>query len=212
MGRSQNDRGFVEAIPYERADEVVAVLADAFHNYPVMRHVIGAGGSDYDARATTLTRFFVSARVFRGEPMLGVAEEGRLVAAAILTPPGVREPSPALAELRERVWGQLGKDSRERYEKLGRVWQAFAVPEANLHLNMIGVRSTHAGRGFGGLLLDAVHEMSHSDPESSGVTLTTEDPRNVTLYQRYGYEIVGHIQVAEGLETWGFYRPDPSLS
>jgi hypothetical protein len=57
-------------------------------------------------------------------------------------------------------------------------------------------------------LLESVHERSHRDPHSVGVTLTTEDPANVGLYQHFGYEIVGQAVVAPGLTTWGFFRPD----
>jgi hypothetical protein len=48
--------------------------------------------------------------------------------------------------------------------------------------------------------------MSAADPASAGVTLNTEDPRNVALYQHLGYEIIGHAAVAAELETWGFFR------
>jgi hypothetical protein len=41
------------------------------------------------------------------------------------------------------------------------------------------------------------------------VTLTTELPGNVQLYQHCGYEIVGRVDVAPGLETWGMYRRNP---
>jgi hypothetical protein len=30
----------------------------------------------------------------------------------------------------------------------------------------------------------------------------------VALVQRFGYEILGHVEVGDGLETWGFLRED----
>jgi hypothetical protein len=39
-----------------------------------------------------------------------------------------------------------------------------------------------------------------------GVSLTTEYPANVPLYERVGYTVVGHAVIAPGLETWGFFR------
>jgi len=56
--------------------------------------------------------------------------------------------------------------------------------------------------------LETVHELSRTDPRSVGVTLTTEVPANVSLYQHFGYEIVGQASVAPGLTTWGFFRAD----
>jgi hypothetical protein len=40
------------------------------------------------------------------------------------------------------------------------------------------------------------------------VTLTTEDPVNVPLYQRFGYRILGHVEVGADLESWGFFREE----
>lgn len=71
---------------------------------------------------------------------------------------------------------------------------------------MIGVRRSHLGQGLARQLLEAVHTMSQNDPISRGVTLTTEDFRNVSLYEHFGYESVGHVRIDAQLETWGFFR------
>jgi hypothetical protein len=73
---------------------------------------------------------------------------------------------------------------------------------------MIGVRRDRAGRGLGCALLDAIHAMSERDPDSTGISLTTETAANVPFYEHCGYDIVGHEQIVDGLETWGFFRPD----
>ena len=106
------------------------------------------------------------------------------------------------------LFSALGGAARDRYNQLGRIWARFAINEPNLHLNMIGVRGTHAGRGLGRLLLDHVHARSVSDPDSTGVTLTTESRDNVPLYEHLGYRLVGHEHVSDSLATWGFFRPD----
>ena len=73
---------------------------------------------------------------------------------------------------------------------------------------MIGVRARVRGSGLGRRMIEHVHSMSRADPESEGVTLTTEDPANVALYEHLGYEIVGHAVVGPKLSTWGFFRSD----
>jgi L-amino acid N-acyltransferase YncA len=198
----------VHDLPHERAEDAVTVLCDAFHDYPVMRYVVDPASSDYDAHLRTLVRFFVQNRVWRREPLLAVADGETVVAVAVMTPPGRREAPPRAEAHREAVWRELGPEARSRYESLGTVWQRFGPDVPHLHLNMIGVRRSHAGRGLGGGLLDAVHRMSASHPQSRGVSLTTEDPANVALYRHFGYDIVAHERIAAGLETWGFYRPD----
>ena len=96
----------------------------------------------------------------------------------------------------------------EKDKKYSALWAPFDVEAPNTHLHMIGVRTAHQGNGLGRLLLDRVHEHSRSDPASEGVSLTTEDPRNVPLYLKMGYEVVGHAEVVSGFETWGFFRKD----
>ncbi|UCD25592.1 MAG: GNAT family N-acetyltransferase [Gemmatimonadota bacterium] len=209
MATNDKHRSYtVQVLSPERTEEALDVLCDSFYDYPVMRHVVGDVGDDYDGKLRTLIGFFLAARVLREEPMLAVIDEGRVVAVAILTTPGDKEAPPALAERREIVWGELGNAARERYEKLGQIWQQFTIPESHYHLNMIGVSRSHAGSGLGRLLLDAVHDLSRNAPDSSGVSLTTEDPANVSLYEYFGYEVVGNARFSPEYETWAFFRRD----
>jgi len=162
----------------------------------------------YDRRLRVLVDFFVSARVFRDEPVLGVHDEdGALAAAAIVSLPGERPAPEALAVRREEVWREIGAAERERYEAFGDACARFTLEAPHHHLNMIGVRRTYAGRGFARGLLDAVHDLAQADSQSAGVTLTTESPENVALYQHFGYRVLGHARVSDELETWTFFRP-----
>lgn len=58
-----------------RAEEAVAALADAFRDYPVMRHIIGEAGDDYARRLHLLIGLFVAGRVLRGNPILAIEPE-----------------------------------------------------------------------------------------------------------------------------------------
>lgn len=210
MSESRADAGAAKPIrlPPERIEETVATLCDAFHDYPVMTYVVGEAGADYDRRLRQLIHLFVSARVLRGDPILGIEDGGRAVAIATITPPGEHPVPPEFPALRESLWEILGPAARGRYEGLVQVWERHAFPPRHYHLNMLGVRRSHAGRGWGGRLLREVHALSAADPQSSGVSLSTEDPKNVPLYRHCGYEIVAHERVTDELETWQFFRPD----
>jgi len=204
------DLDSVYPLPPDRAEDAVTVLCDAFHDYPVMRYVIGDAAGDYDAHLRELIGFFVAARVLRNEPMIAIFDNAKAVAVAIMTPPGQREAAAEITERRERVWHMLGDEARARYDNLGATWQRVGVTEPNLHLNMIGVLHSYAGAGLGRRLLERVHEMSEADPASTGVSLTTEDAGNVALYRYFGYEIVGREHATDTLETWGFFRRNRS--
>jgi GNAT superfamily N-acetyltransferase len=192
--------------------EVVDVLQESFFDYPVMRFVLGESGTDYPERLQLLVRFFVMARVFRGEVILGVKAAEALVGAVLLSRPGGPDPAPEYFRLREEVWSTLGDDARARYGSFAEACAPFQIESPHLHVNMIGVRRQAQGTGVSRRLLDAVHERSWTDTKSVGVTLTTEDPTNVELYRHFGYEVVGKTQVAPGLTSWGFFRADEPRS
>ena len=201
----------VSILAAEDVPAVVAVLSESFHDYPVMRFVLGTE-PEYDGRLRTLVTFFVMARALREELVLGVAEGRDLVAAALVSRPGPR-PAPArLDELREGTWAALGAEARSRYEAFGEAAGRFSVGVDHLHLNMIGVTRHRQGRGLGARLLECLHARSAADPTSAGVSLSTEVESNVSLYGRFGYRVTGSAPVVGALTTWGMFRPDdPTL-
>ena len=191
--------------------EVVSVLCSAFFDYPVMRYVLGSG-LDYADRLMRLVRFFVAARVLRGESIFCAWNRRdndlpELAGAALVSRPSNSSPH-ELSDLREQTWSVLGHEARERYEAFGAVAANFATPPDFVRLNMIGVPDTWQGKGVGRALLDRVHQVSAADPESAGVALTTEVPSNVALYRHFGYEVVGAESVTRELTTWGMFRSD----
>lgn len=200
--------GTVRRLAATSVPEVVDVLRESFFNYPVMRFVLGPAAPDYAEQVRTLVHFFVMARVFRDEVMLGAKVGERLIATALVSRPGGSDAPQEFYDLRREVWGSLGRAAEERYTAFGDACAPFQVEVPHLHLNMIGVRGEAQGTGLARHLLEAVHQLSQADSQSAGVTLTTENPDNVGLYKYFGYELVGEAEVGPGLRTWGFYRPD----
>ena len=83
------------------------------------------------------------------------------------------------------------------------------MPDAAFYyLSMLGVRRRCAGRGLARPLVERVQALSRADPTSTGVFLETEAPANVAFYRHLGFELTGHVQVADELDSWGFFRPD----
>lgn len=206
--RARIDAAAPIRVPPERIAETVDALCEAFHDYPVMRYGVGDAGAQYDRFLREMIHVFVSSRILREDPILGFEDAGRLVAIATITSPEERPVPAEFAALRDAMWEILGPAARARYEVLVAAWERLAIPGVQYHVNMLGVRRSHAGRGLGGRLLREVHAMSFAHPTSTGVSLSTEDPKNVALYEHCGYRVVGHERVSDSLETWQFFRPD----
>ena len=200
-------------LPPDRISEAVDVLSDAFFNYPVMRFVIGQAGNAYAQRLRTLVHFFTAARFVRNDLVMGVTtDEDTVVAVTNVNLPGEHGSPSRLDELREQVWRELGDGARSRYEAYGEATRKFVIDQPHYHLGMLGVQSSYTGQGLARRLLDALHERSYHDRESRGVTLNTEDPSNIPLYQHFGYRVIGQGRVSDELQTWAFYRHDAQVT
>jgi len=201
-------------LPEDRCEEAVDVFADAFRDYPVMRYIVGDVGARYDAYLRSLVGLFTESRFLRGYPVLGLeSDDGRLVAAANINPPQAVPAPPELGRRREALRALLGEAAIARAEGFAAACQALEPPGLHFHLGMIGVIHAEQGRGHARPLLEAVHEMSLADPESGGVSLTTELPANLTLYEHFGYRVLGRGETADGgVVTWTLFRPDDAPS
>ncbi|HEX6790020.1 MAG TPA: GNAT family N-acetyltransferase, partial [Candidatus Krumholzibacteria bacterium] len=96
--------------------------------------------------------------------------------------------------------------ARARYDAYNAAVTPFMPPEHHYHVNVLAVRHEAQGRGHARTLLEHVHSVARNDPESSGVSLTTETEANVPLYEHFGYRVLGEVDVAPGLRAWGFFR------
>ncbi len=197
-----------ERLGREHHAEIVELLTDAFHDYPVMRHVLGDGGI-HAQRLPMLLAMFVAARLFHDQPVFGVRDTaGRLLGVALCTPPEPAPVSERVEAFRIATWRVLGQAARQRYQAFVAACNASEPPlPAHHHLNMLGVRRGRQGRGIGRALLEAVQALADADPGSAGVGLTTESEPNLALYAHVGYRVVGHARVSDTLETWSLFRP-----
>ena len=141
------------------------------------------------------------------------ATAGPVEASAIWLPPRA-----AIGRTEERadragltaVVSAFSDGARARYHALlqhqRRIREAApSVP--HWHLPFIGVDPTRQGLGLGSLLLRA--GLSRIDQDGVECRLFTETPRNLALYQRYGFEIAVEGDVPdEGPHLW-FMRRRP---
>lgn len=115
---------------------------------------------------------------------------GDFAASALWLPPGVGPDEEALgAVMQEAV------DPGRQQEVFGLLDQVGSAHPEEPHwfLPAIGVDPVRQGRGYGSALLEA--SLEACDREHRVAYLEASNPRNVPLYQRFGFEVSGEIQI-----------------
>jgi GNAT superfamily N-acetyltransferase len=110
--------------------------------------------------------------------------------AALWLPPGVDpDAERLLAITSEYVQGKLREEFFGVFEQMG----SYHPHEAHWYLPLIGVDPARQGRGYGAALMR--HATSRCDAEGALAYLESSNPRNISLYERHGFEVLGTIQV-----------------
>jgi ribosomal protein S18 acetylase RimI-like enzyme len=110
--------------------------------------------------------------------------------AALWLPPDVHpDDEPLIKLFEETVAEEKLDDMFAVFEQMG----DFHPDEPHWYLPMIGVDTFQQSKGIGSLLMK--HALSICDREQMTAYLESSNPRNIPLYERFGFEVVGKIQV-----------------
>jgi ribosomal protein S18 acetylase RimI-like enzyme len=191
-----------------------ALLTRAFDHDPFNRHLL----PDDDRRRRlygALTGPALAQAIPYGH-VFAVTDEAALMGLAIWGPPNVVLPSgPSLRMLpglrhdlapgigAMPTLARLGLGSpREvvRWTRAKKAAAAAARREPRWHLAALATDPAHQRRGVAGRLLR--HMLERADDDQLGVWLETTDPRNVVLYERYGFETLTHLEGPGFLPHW----------
>jgi ribosomal protein S18 acetylase RimI-like enzyme len=163
---------------------VIAVITLAFSSDPMARWT-------FPDPATYLKVMPQVAVAFGGNGFAhGTAHlAGGGTAAAMWLPPGVQPDN-------ERLTALIGEHApKEQQADLDRVFaqmETYHPSEPCWYLPLIGVDPTCQGRGYGSALLR--YALEQCDRDGMPAYLESSNPRNIPLYQRHGFEIIGAIQ------------------
>lgn len=109
--------------------------------------------------------------------------------AALWLPPGVEPDEEALGAI---VDESTPEHFRDQFAAVIEQMTAYHPSEPHWYLPLIGVDPVHQGRGYGSALLRPVLE--RCDRDGTLAYLESSNPRNIPLYQRHGFEVLGTIQ------------------
>jgi ribosomal protein S18 acetylase RimI-like enzyme len=112
------------------------------------------------------------------------------VGAALWLPPDVHPDEEALIALvQQTVSEHIQKDFFAVFEQMGR----YHPSEPHWYLPLMGVDPSQQSKGFGSALLQ--HTLMQFDRDNKLAYLESSNPRNIPLYKRHGFELLGSIQI-----------------
>ena len=110
--------------------------------------------------------------------------------AALWMPPEVRPDEDAVAALLQRTGSAAAqKDLAAVFERMER----YHPQEPHWYLPFIGIDPSQQGKGYGAALME--HALIPCDRDRTLAYLESSNPKNIPLYERHGFELLGTIQV-----------------
>ena len=121
--------------------------------------------------------------------------------AALWLPPG-REPNEdALgAVIEQTVAASMRNDIYSLLDQMGR----YHPSEPHWYLPLIGVDPMRQGQGYGSALMR--HALAACDRDGMPAYLESTNPRNVPLYERHGFALLGTIQAGSSPPMYPMLR------
>jgi ribosomal protein S18 acetylase RimI-like enzyme len=179
-------------------DAVARALALGFHDDPVLSWAFPG-----PRRAEQLATFFG----FLAREALVPLGATYLTAGgcAAWTPPDPEEWPPERGQaFGALLSGVCDDDEMARIGRLAAAMEAVHPPQPHWYLGLVAVEPAMQNRGVGGALLRA--SLAPIDEAKLPAYLESTNPRNVTLYERHGFEATGEIEVEDGPSLTAMWR------
>lgn len=192
-----------------RYDEVLETLWLGFEADPGYLSISRVSGEVRPRCVRQLMRSTLEVHLAARQPVFAIAPEQGVLGVSLVEEPGASLPLLAAAKQAARLLRGTGPSVTARA-----IRGLFALlrerpREPHHYLAMLAVHPRARGCGLARALLEDLHAVSAAHPDSTGVALDTSNPRNVTLYERFGYTVVSRLRVS-GADTWCMFRPDGS--
>lgn len=182
----------------------------AFADDRGMRAICAARSPERTRRALAAWfRATLRAALATGQPGWVVAEGDRLTGVALGSAPEAPWPLHVAAVWLAAVGTQCGWSTIWQTVTYDQARSAYRPIHPHVVLEFLAVREDRRGRGYGALLLEAVHRWSDAQPGHAGVWLETTRPEWIPWFVQHGYQLTGRLPLAAGGAAYQLYRKMP---
>jgi ribosomal protein S18 acetylase RimI-like enzyme len=191
------DKGKVRVATADDEAAAVSVIALAFSTDPMVRWTFRDPAVFWRVMPDFVRAFGGGAFEHESAYVIGEA-----AGAALWLPPGTESDGARLSAIIEHEGSaEAARDGGAVLEKMSR----FHPKEPCWYLPLIGIDPTQQGRGLGALLMRSALE--RFDREGVPAYLESSNPRNISLYQRLGFQELGEVQHGSSPTVVPMFRP-----
>ncbi len=123
-------------------------------------------------------------------------------AAALWLPPGTEPDGDAIEKLlADSVKPEIQEDAASFFEQMD---EYHPDDQPSWYLPMIAADPAYMGRGLGAAIMK--HALRRCDKDGVIAYLESSNPRNISLYERCGFEVIGKIQAGSSPPMYPMVR------
>lgn len=187
----------IRSATIEEADATVACIVAAFLTDPIARFA-ALSPHTHGITMARATHAFGGASFAAGTAFV----DSTFCGAALWMPPGFHPDGEELERVfRETAHPAHLDDLLGTFEEMDECHPR----EPHWYLPLLGVDPHSQGRGLGAALMH--HALTQCDAAGLPAYLESSNPRNIPLYLRHGFEVLGEIQVGAGPLVTPMLRP-----
>ncbi len=177
------DQPNIILVSKDKVKQVKSAILLAFSSDPFIRWLF-PNPNDYVEKFSIWIDEFISI----GMPAEGVYADEGVSGSAIWLPPGINLDGGVLGS----TFTAIPTDRVETALKLFDIFGTFHPIEDHWYLSFLGVDPLNHGRGLGSNILKK--NLERIDKEGVVAYLESSNPKNISLYERHGFEIMGKVQ------------------
>lgn len=183
---------------YLGADDLkvaASILYNAYFDDPLFVDIFQADKEGYEARLRSAIREEINTYYDADQPLIGLFDEGRLLAVTCLTSPDTAFGAGKFWHWRLKMLLTAGYfGTKQMIAKEEKVREK--MPAKNYHmLSLIGVHPDHQDIGLGHLLMSAILGLMIEDENSQGVGVLVTLPKCISFFEDGDFELIEEITV-----------------
>ncbi len=182
---------------------IAKILAESFMDDPGFQFIFGENENKFPA-LKDFFELFIPDIIERGEIIIAPEDQG----ACLWYPESVEifneQFEQILVDIASTVYHFAGEESGKRFEHLIHTMGEKEPERSHCEVFFIGLKPEARGQGIGKNLIKPV--LDYTDTKQLGCYLVSSNSRNISFYERHGFQKYCPIKISDSYSMTGMWR------